>query len=98
MKPTIRRSSRTWRAVRRAASLLGDVVAECNYAQLRLAQLRLHPDRFALDGDTAPASYSEFLYRSSGPPWREPAAGERAAGALVRPVASRGASKCRERC
>jgi hypothetical protein len=82
----------------RAAHALGDAVAECNYAQLRLAQLRLHPDRFALEPDRAPASYAEFLYRASGPPWQEPAAGERAAGALVRPVASRGASHCRERC
>lgn len=84
--------------LRQAARALRDVVAECNYAQLRLAQLRLQPDRFVPEPDRAPASYAEFLYRTSGPPWREPTAVERAAGALVHPVASRRASECRERC
>ncbi|HCU91437.1 MAG TPA: hypothetical protein DHU96_01210 [Actinobacteria bacterium] len=82
-----------WRAACRAARRLRDIVAECNHAQRRLTQLRLDPDRYALNGDTAPASYGEFLFRSSGPAWREPAAGQRATGAQVRPVASRGASQ-----
>ena len=86
-----------WRAARRAARLLRDVIAECNYAQRRLAQLRLHPDLHTHDGDIAPASYGEFLFRSSGPLWREPSADKRAAGTQAHPVASRDASKCRER-
>jgi len=86
-----------WRAACRTARCVADVVAECNYAQRRLMQLRLHPDRYALDGDQPPATYGEFLFRSSGPPWQEPAARERAAGAHVCPVASRDASKRRAR-
>jgi len=86
-----------WRAACRAARRVADVVDECNYAQRRLLQLRLHPDRYALDGDMAPVTYGEFLFRSSGPPWQEPSAAERAGGAPVCPVASRNASKRRAR-
>ena len=82
-----------WRAACRAARRVADVVAECNYAQRRLYELRVQPDRYALDGDRAPVTYGEFLFRSCVPPWWEPAASERAAGAQVRPVASRNASK-----
>jgi len=82
-----------WRAARRAARRVADVVEECNYAQQRLYELRLDPGRYALSGNRAPATYGEFLFRSSGPLWREPAASERAAGAQVRSVASRDASK-----
>jgi len=74
---------------------VADVVEECNYAQRRLYELRIDPEQYALDSNRAPATYGEFLFRSSGPPWREPAAGERAAGAQVRSVASRDASKRR---
>jgi hypothetical protein len=93
MTSTDRAATTVWRATRRAARRVADVVAECNYAQSRLLQLRLSPDRYALDGDVAPVSYGEFLFRSSGLPWREPSAAERAAGAPVCPVASRNASK-----
>jgi hypothetical protein len=82
-----------WRAACRAARRVADVVAECNYAQRRLYDLRIDPERYAPDNDGAPATYGEFLFRSFAPAWREPAARERAAGALVRPVASRDASK-----
>jgi hypothetical protein len=82
-----------WRAVRRAARCVADVVEECNYAQRRLYELRIDPERYALDCNQAPATYGEFLFRSSGQPWQEPAARERAAGAQVRSVASRDASK-----
>ena len=82
-----------WRATLRAARRVADVVAECNYAQRRLYDLRIDPERYAPDNDGAPATYGEFLFRTFGPPWLEPAAGERAKGARVRPVASRDASK-----
>lgn len=95
MKPTDRRSSRIWWVARRAARRLGNVFAECHYAQLRLTQLRLHPDRFTIAGDAAPATYSEFLFRCSGPLWREPSARQRADGAPVVPVASRYAAQRR---
>ena len=54
---------------------------------------RLDPERYALDSDRVPATYGEFLFRSFTPRWREPAATERAAGAQVRSVAFRDASK-----
>ena len=69
------------------------MVAECNYAQNRLYELRVDPERYALDSHRPPATYGEFLFRSFSPRWREPTAGERAAGARVRPVTSRDASK-----
>ncbi|HEY1345722.1 MAG TPA: hypothetical protein VGF54_12090 [Streptosporangiaceae bacterium] len=93
MTSTDRAPAAIWRAACRAARRVADVVEECNYAQQRLYELRLDPERYALDSDRAPATYGEFLFRSSGPPWREPTAGERAAGAQVRSVASRDASK-----
>ena len=86
-----------WRAACRAARCVADVVEECNYAQRRLYELRIDPERYVLDNHRAPATYGEFLFRTSGPPWREPTAGERAAGAQVRSVASRDASKRRSR-
>ena len=86
-----------WRAARRAARCVADVVEECNYAQRRLYELRIDPERYVPGCHRAPATYGEFLFRSSGPPWREPAARERAAGAQVRSVASRDASKRRSR-
>jgi len=93
MTSTDRAPAAIWRAARRAAQRVADVVAECNYAQRRLYELRIDPERYALNADRAPSTYGEFLFRTLGPPWREPAATERAAGARVHPVASRDASK-----
>ena len=87
MTSTDRSSAAIWRAVRRAARRVADVVEECNYAQQRLHQLRFDPERYTLYGDQAPTTYGEFLFRCSGPQWREPAATERAAGAQVRSIA-----------
>jgi hypothetical protein len=55
-----------WRATLRAARRVADVVAECNYAQRRLFELRLDPERYALDADRAPDTYGEFLFRTFG--------------------------------
>ena len=93
MTSTDRAPAAIWRAARRAARCVADAVEECNYAQRRLYELRMDPERYALESDMAPATYREFLSRSTGPPWQEPAARERAAGAQVRSVASRDASK-----
>jgi hypothetical protein len=50
-------------------------------AQLILPlELRL----FGRDGDHAPDSYDEFLFRSPVALWREPTAGRREAGSLPR--------------
>ena len=93
MTSTDRAPAAIWRAARRPARRVADVVEECNYAQQRLYELRLDPERYALDSDRVPTTYGEFLFRSFGPRWREPAATERAAGAQVRSVAFRDASK-----
>jgi hypothetical protein len=84
MTSTDRAPAALWRAVRRAARRVADVVEECNYANQRLHQIRFDPERYTLYGDQAPTTYGEFLFRCSGPPWREPSAAERAAGARVR--------------
>jgi hypothetical protein len=93
MTSTDRAPAAIWRAACRATRRVAEVVAECNYAQQRLYELRLDPERYALDNDRAPATYGEFLFRSFTAQWREPTAGQRAAGARVRSVASRNASK-----
>jgi hypothetical protein len=68
------------RAVRRIA----DVVAECNYAQRRMAALRASPDSYVIGKGQAPGDYAEFLFRTSGPLPHEPTAARRARGHLVR--------------
>jgi hypothetical protein len=69
-------SELTW-AVRRAAHAVADVIAECHYAQRRMAELRLNADRYVFDSGEAPDTYAEFLYRTSGPLHHEPPAGKR---------------------
>ncbi len=69
--------------VARAVRAVAAALAECNRAQRALADLRLQPDRYALDGDRAPDTYAEFLLRSRAAIRREPSARERA-GALPR--------------
>jgi hypothetical protein len=65
---------------RRAARAVAEVVRECNYAQQRLFELRV----FGREGDTAPDTYAEFLYRSRLTLWREPSARRRQKGACPR--------------
>jgi hypothetical protein len=68
-------------AVRRAARAVADTVAECNRAQRRMAELRLNPDRFLLDGGAQPPdTYAEFLFRTSGLLTHEPPANKRYSG------------------
>jgi hypothetical protein len=61
------------RAVRRVAA----VVAEMNEAQQRMAMLRTAPDRYLLNPDEPPATYREFLARTSGQLLHEPPASKR---------------------
>ena len=68
----------------RAARRIANVIAECNYAQRRMAALRTAPDRYLIDGGRAADTYAEFLFRASGPLTHEPAADSRANGQLVR--------------
>jgi hypothetical protein len=67
----------TWRRV-------AAIVAECNYAQRRLAQLQASPDRHLARPGLAPDTYGEFLFRTSGPLAHEPSAARRASGRVIR--------------
>jgi hypothetical protein len=64
------------RIARRAAG----IVAECNYAQRRLTQLRLSLDSHVYDVRQVPDSYQEFMQRTAGALRHEPSAWDRAAG------------------
>jgi hypothetical protein len=83
----------TWQVVRQLARGLAGAAAECHYAQRRLFELRLELDRYVVEPDRAPGTYSEFCLRSARPHWREPTASERAGGVPVTPVPSGHASK-----
>jgi hypothetical protein len=60
--------------------------AEMDRAQRRGAVLLGAPDRYlpAREQNRAPATYAEFLFRTSGPLMCEPSASNRARGRLVR--------------
>lgn len=60
------------------------VVAECSYAQRRIAALQISPDRYLPDPGGAPETYLEFLFRTSGPLVHERPAARRSAGRAVR--------------
>jgi hypothetical protein len=59
------------------------VVAECNYAQRRVAILQGSPDRYLSQPGQAPDTYAAFLFRTSGPLTREPSAAQRSHGQLI---------------
>jgi hypothetical protein len=59
-------------AIRRLASRVGLLVAECNEATRILTTLASTPDRFPVDPDRAPDTYAEFLVRTAGLAPREP--------------------------
>lgn len=59
------------------------VIAECNYAQRRLAVLRASPDRYVINSDAAPDTYPEFLFRTSGPLAHEPSSARRSLGHAI---------------
>ena len=67
-------------ALHRLARRVADIVAECHYAQRRMAALRLSPDSYLMSRPGAPDTYSEFLFRTSGPLLHEPSARHRATG------------------
>jgi hypothetical protein len=86
-------SPAAWQVARQVARGLAGITAECHYAQRRLFELRLELDRYVIENDRAPGTFSEFSLRSARSHWREPTAGERAGGLPVRRVASGHASK-----
>jgi hypothetical protein len=67
----------------RAALRVRDIISEMNYAQHHVAIRRLAIDRYLTESDSPPETYAEFLARTYGPLWHEPAARERGAGRMV---------------
>ena len=65
---------------RRTVSAVADFMDDWNYAQKRVVEIRL----FGRDGNRAPDTYSEFLFRSPTALWREPTANRRLSGACPR--------------
>ena len=63
--------------LRRLVGKVAAVVREMNDAQRRMIILRSAPDRYLLNPNEAPATYHEFLARSSGPHLHEPPASRR---------------------
>jgi hypothetical protein len=64
--------------LRGLARRIWTVIAECNFAQRRMVELATAPDRFLFNPDAPPATYKEFLYRTSGVLRHEPSARARA--------------------
>ena len=70
-------------ALARFGRRIASIVAECNYAQRRMFAIMTAPDRYLPDGNKAPDTYAEFLFRTSGGLLHEPAAARRAHGRLA---------------
>ena len=64
--------------IRGLARRIAAVIAECAYAQRRMAELATAPDRYLFEPDAAPETYAEFMYRTSGLLRHEPSARARA--------------------
>ena len=70
-------------ALGRIGQRVAAIIAECNYAQRRMAILRMTPEAHLDNRDKAPADYAEFLFRTSGALLHEPAAARRANGQFI---------------
>ena len=70
-------------ALGRLGQRVAMIIAECNYAQRRVAILRMTPEAYLDNKDKAPADYAEFLFRTSGALLHEPGAARRANGRFV---------------
>lgn len=77
------RTARARAALGRLGRRVAAVIAECNYAQRRVAILRMTPEAHLENRDKAPADYAEFLFRTSGALLREPTAARRANGQFI---------------
>jgi hypothetical protein len=73
-------SSEQISAFRRVTRAIVGIVEECNYAQRRLLELRMDPERYVLPSWDAPDTYDEFLARTSGRLVHEPSAADRVTG------------------
>jgi hypothetical protein len=63
--------------LRRVGRRVAAVVAEMNEAQRRMTVLRIAQDRYLINPVEPPATYAEFLVRTSGPLLHEPEASRR---------------------
>jgi len=63
--------------LRRVARRVAAVVAEMNEAQRRMTVLRTAQDRYLTNSNEPPATYAEFLARTSGVLLHEPSADRR---------------------
>jgi hypothetical protein len=72
------------RAARRIVHRVSRTVADVNYVQRRAMVLAGAADKWVPDRQKAPDTYSEFLFRTSGPLLHEPTARLRARGRTVR--------------
>ena len=64
--------------MRGLARKVAAIIRECNDAQRRMAAINSAPDRFITGSSTtAPDTYAEFLFRTSGRLLAEPPAGGR---------------------
>lgn len=63
--------------LRRLVGKVTAVVGEMNEAQRRMIILRAAPDRYLFNSDEGPATYDEFLARTSAPLLHEPPASRR---------------------
>jgi len=70
-------------AVAAIARRVAGALADMHRAQRRLVVLAGAADRHAPNRNSAPDSYAEFMFRTSGPLLHEPPAHRRAAGKLV---------------
>jgi hypothetical protein len=70
--------------LRRIVRWVAAAIAECRYAQRRLAQLQANPSAHVLHPGQAPDTYREFLFRTSGPLAHEPSATQRSLGRAIR--------------
>ena len=61
------------------ARRISQIIAECNEAQRRLTYRQLSWDQYLPQPDTPPATFAEFMLRTSGPLHREPSARQRLA-------------------
>jgi hypothetical protein len=75
-----------FRGIAQVARRCAHGISEMHYAQRRAAVLLTAADKFMPERDKnkAPATYAEFLFRTSGALLREPTASHRAHGELVR--------------
>jgi hypothetical protein len=72
------------RAACRIAHRVSRTVANASYAQRRVMVLAGAVDRWMPNRDKAPDTFTEFMFRTSGPLLHEPTARRRARGRTVR--------------